>query len=639
MLALRLDGPCSPLCTSRAPASLTEARTVTTGRRGLGEPRRPWPEGRAEVLHGSVTRKTERFWRVTTSGVFATSPGPELRSPTAPLDVRRCDVMLLQVPVWTREPPGSGEDDRHVRIPVRYSSAGGGSSDGVDVYVERTAEETLRAVARQGWGSEVGVSLGPRVPEVARHAGTRTSRDHLAGRAGSRSSHGAFLDLDTIGVFRRSEAGCGRTAAQPGRWKVGRYDPVEPYAIRLPREELRPERTGLSVFEELCWRSNNRAGIVGHAALARHAAQRTVSRRRCSTGTPRKGRLHSSRVYSVTLKLAAIASDMASGGFSVLAVTSTTRSGARPTPFFTELAASRPPRPNTDLYYRYFEERRFGTRGPPRRVDGLYKLHEGMFFQRWTTAPPPQFRKEYAKPRQSILTGSRVTVKVDREDDHVVAFVDRAGKGSALSRRDAAERRQDRGRAPDRQVAAIERCDGRAHKRGEEEKEKETQRENAVWRRVGRIEHQRPPFASSRTGFYRTKTKVLASRREAAKGLGLLAETIARDLARLYCSDRRSSDRVEANFVLSEAVGCVVSATESLALLDNGVSEMDAAIGSNEEETRRSLQVVSIESRRCFALCSTAQRTIRINHSDSLDHGVPGVRDGLARYRGYTKLE
>ncbi|KAK2813577.1 hypothetical protein Q5P01_000734 [Channa striata] len=101
-----------------------------------------------------------------------------------------------------------------------------------------------------------------------------------------------------------------------------------------------------------------------------------------------------------------------------------------------------------------------------------------------------------------------------------------------------------------------------------------------------------PPFAlQPYPGFYsHPKTKVLASRREAAKGLGLLAETIARDLARLYCSDRRSSDRVEANFVLSEAVGCVVSATESLALLDNGVSEMDAAIGSNEEETRRSIQ-------------------------------------------------
>ncbi|KAK2813514.1 hypothetical protein Q5P01_000798 [Channa striata] len=58
-----------------------------------------------------------------------------------------------------------------------------------------------------------------------------------------------------------------------------------------------------------------------------------------------------------------------------------------------------------------------------------------------------------------------------------------------------------------------------------------------------------PPFAlQPYPGFYsHPKTKVLASRREAAKGLGLLAETIARDLARLYwiasrrtlCSARR----------------------------------------------------------------------------------------------------
>ncbi|KAK2812096.1 hypothetical protein Q5P01_000095 [Channa striata] len=85
-------------------------------------------------------------------------------------------------------------------------------------------------------------------------------------------------------------------------------------------------------------------------------------------------------------------------------------------------------------------------------------------------------------------------------------------------------------------------------------------------------------------GFYSHRKPKSSPPGERREGLGLLAETIARDLARLYCSDRRSSDRVEANFVLSEAVGCVVSATESLALLDNGVSEMGRAIGSSEEE-------------------------------------------------------
>lgn len=85
-------------------------------------------------------------------------------------------------------------------------------------------------------------------------------------------------------------------------------------------------------------------------------------------------------------------------------------------------------------------------------------------------------------------------------------------------------------------------------------------------------------------------------------------------------------------------MGCVVSATESLALLDNGVSEMDAAIGSNEEETRRSLQVVSIESRRVSALCtSAAALSVLITVTASITVSLVCARSRV--YRGYTKLE
>lgn len=74
------------------------------------------------------------------------------------------------------------------------------------------------------------------------------------------ASHGAFLNLDTISIFTHNKTGCKQV--RPGRWTVGEYTSGDPYAIRLPREEEYPERTGLLVCEELCKISNNRAGIV-----------------------------------------------------------------------------------------------------------------------------------------------------------------------------------------------------------------------------------------------------------------------------------------------------------------------------------------------------------------------------------------
>lgn len=74
------------------------------------------------------------------------------------------------------------------------------------------------------------------------------------------SLHGAFLNLDTLSVFPNKKTGCAQV--KPARWSVGEYASQEPYAIRLPRHELYPERTGLLAFEELCTRSNNRTGIV-----------------------------------------------------------------------------------------------------------------------------------------------------------------------------------------------------------------------------------------------------------------------------------------------------------------------------------------------------------------------------------------
>lgn len=69
------------------------------------------------------------------------------------------------------------------------------------------------------------------------------------------SSHGAFLNLDTISVFPQSTVGCDKV--RPARWTMGNYSLEDPYSISLPGDERYPERIGLLMFEELCKRSNN----------------------------------------------------------------------------------------------------------------------------------------------------------------------------------------------------------------------------------------------------------------------------------------------------------------------------------------------------------------------------------------------
>ncbi|KAK2814238.1 hypothetical protein Q5P01_000685 [Channa striata] len=229
------------------------------------------------------------------------------------------------------------------------------------------------------------------------------------------------------------------------------------------------------------------------------------------------------------------------------------------------------------------------------------------------------------------------------------------GKDRALSRRDAAERRQDRGRAPDRQVAAIERVTDERINGGGKRKRRRRHRERMLFAKSRRIEHQRDgrascppprvepggsaePLETARSGGGAIKKRSIGSLTvtpppdRAARGYGSLGPHAAvfqrprvhqglgslpragRSLLkaglreaqvariavssvsplqdeilikmiiggtterwtsrrgqgpgfaggdnregprRLYCSDRRSSDRAEGlNFVLSEAVGC-----------------------------------------------------------------------------------
>ncbi|KAI4792905.1 hypothetical protein KUCAC02_033100 [Chaenocephalus aceratus] len=558
-------GLCSPECISTPFAHLSKGAQGANNDWTL-EITRDAPDttekGIGRVLYGSVEPKTERFCLVTRN-VFARSPGPKRDAPSAPLDVMRCDVVLVEFDVWTGEPP-EGLEERYSHVPVRSLS----NEDNVtmpQVYIPVAAHKTLRTIIRKSWGGEVGVKVrflhstrgAPRQEEIAavldwvvdlhsprtravrvvviqvnlgtamlsdfgkihalygsklelipglsagrlpdlirtrgsalcykhyrcsqgtercasihtvfdkRHSVlyTRPSADPvpecsnvspssircivcregyvivtcpcelqpvraedsagglLAIRDCSRpnwynptlvrsltreqeqveaqlqqtgllvSSHGAFLDLDTVSVSQESELGCGRV--KPGRWSVGRYSPEDPYVISLPRTEHYPERTGLSVFEELCKRSNNRAGIVVTLPSADYITARGCRDlgliNRHVTREPAGS--HEERVRYTMPELTSVISDMAKWGVCrySLGYLDYTFGVPKGVPIFTELSraiTSAATRFRT-LHYRYTRTSSFGDGAYSYAlVDGVYKLEGGMFFQRVTEETP-----------------------------------------------------------------------------------------------------------------------------------------------------------------------------------------------------------------------------------------------------------
>jgi hypothetical protein len=128
------------------------------------------------------------------------------------------------------------------------------------------------------------------------------------------SSHGAFLNLDTISVFTQMKTGCEQV--RPGRWTIGEYTVGDPYAIRLPRKEEYPERTGLLVVEELCKVSNNRVGIVVSVPSSDYIPDTACKLPRFLNrhGKPNPGILDDNRVHYSMRDLAGIISEMAKWG-------------------------------------------------------------------------------------------------------------------------------------------------------------------------------------------------------------------------------------------------------------------------------------------------------------------------------------
>lgn len=213
-------------------------------------------------------------------------------------------------------------------------------------------------------------------------------------------SHGAFLSLDSISVFPEREEACQQV--KPGRWSVGQTALDDPYTIILTHKEKYPERTGLVVFEELCARSNNRAGLVvsvpsadyilaadckGARLVNRHAKATRFDEHNDGDGGG------GDRSHYTMQDLTNTISAMAKWGVSrySLGYLDYTFSNAVGTTTFTALSdiiklASAKSR---TLHYRYTRHSAFGDGVYPyARVDGVYKLEGGLFFQHATDGTP-----------------------------------------------------------------------------------------------------------------------------------------------------------------------------------------------------------------------------------------------------------
>ena len=89
------------------------------------------------------------------------------------------------------------------------------------------------------------------------------------------AEHGLFLDTQTMGVFAAEFSQSNNCHnIKPGRWTLG---PKATLSLNVSSLERYPERTGLIIFEELCRRSNNRAGIVLTMPTARYRQEKCSS--------------------------------------------------------------------------------------------------------------------------------------------------------------------------------------------------------------------------------------------------------------------------------------------------------------------------------------------------------------------------
>lgn len=157
------NGPCSPSC-------VPFSRVIS----GLPGTNNDWKLevfynhaestlGRSRVVHGSVKPNTEIFC-VVTPAVFSSWQGPTAEAPSAPLDLMRCDVTLLEFNILTigdatvlpTDQDSVARASKCTRIPVRPLE--GALANG-ELCVPSAVKHAIAIIDRQGWRTEIGVKL------------------------------------------------------------------------------------------------------------------------------------------------------------------------------------------------------------------------------------------------------------------------------------------------------------------------------------------------------------------------------------------------------------------------------------------------------------------------------------------------
>lgn len=157
------NGPCSPSC---VPFSRVISGLPGTNNNWKLEVFYNHAEstlGRSRVVHGSVKPNTEIFC-VVTPAVFSSWQGPTAESPSAPLDLMRCDVTLLEFNILTigdaavlpTDQDNVARGSTCTRIPVR--SLEGALANG-ELCVPSAVKHAIAIIDRQGWRTAIGVKL------------------------------------------------------------------------------------------------------------------------------------------------------------------------------------------------------------------------------------------------------------------------------------------------------------------------------------------------------------------------------------------------------------------------------------------------------------------------------------------------
>ena len=218
------------------------------------------------------------------------------------------------------------------------------------------------------------------------------------------ADHGLFLDTETIGLFARgSSQSNGCNVIRPGRWRLG---PAANLSLVVSSTDGFPERTGVILFEEMCRRSNNRAGIVLTIPTARYRQERCSSFEVFNRHT-RKGT--NDLVYTQA-ELDEIARDMSKWGVTRYSLGyldhtygMSDRDGGSSFKLVSDsvLYHAR----HRKIHYVYTETSGDGyALYPLTRVYGVYKLDAGIFFQHAGAGP----RTEGFGPVQMCGPGIRL---------------------------------------------------------------------------------------------------------------------------------------------------------------------------------------------------------------------------------------